>query len=196
MLIAFKSYPLYLYLLQIEFFPVMRLVLFFSLSICVLMTSCKGDKVSEVIVETQEQIDAKTISQKDIESIRYDEYGLSSDSQKAVNDWQKFQELNIQIDLLKNGDLAYFSGDPLIIKTFLQELRTEMPKQLRTNEISARITALDTKTQKLNSLLRLANIDKQEKLNAIREFLITTSNLNLQINKKFEFEKNNVLKPQ
>lgn len=160
------------------------------------MTSCKGDKVSEVIVETQEQIDAKTISQKDIESIRYDEYGLSSDSQKAVNDWQKFQELNIQIDLLKNGDLAYFSGDPLIIKTFLQELRTEMPKQLRTNEISARITALDTKTQKLNSLLRLANIDKQEKLNAIREFLITTSNLNLQINKKFEFEKNNVLKPQ
>jgi hypothetical protein len=160
------------------------------------MTSCKSDKVSEVIVETQEQIDAKTISQKDIESIRYDEYGLSSDSQKAVNDWQKFQELNIQINLLKNGDLAYFSGDPLIIKTFLQELRTEMPKQLRTNEISARITALDTKTQKLNSLLRLANIDKQEKLNAIREFLVTTSNLNLQINKKFEFEKNNVLKPQ
>lgn len=196
MLIAFKSYPLYLYLLQIEFFPVMRLVLFFSLSICVLMTSCKSDKVSEVILETQEQIDAKTISQKDIESIRYDEYGLSSDSQKAVNDWQKFQELNIQIDILKNGDLAYFSGDPLIIKTFLQELRTEMPKQLRTNEISARITALDTKTQKLNSLLRLANIDKQEKLNAIREFLVTTSNLNLQINKKFEFEKNNVLKPQ
>ena len=196
MLIAFESYTLYLYLLQIEFFPVMRLVLFFSLSICVLMTSCKSDKVSEVIVETQEQIDAKTISQKDIESIRYDEYGLSSDSQKAVNDWQKFQELNIQIDLLKNGDLAFFSGDPLIIKTFLQELRTEMPKQLRTNEISARITALDTKTQKLNSLLRLANIDKQEKLNAIREFLVTTSNLNLQINKKFEFEKNNVLKPE
>ncbi len=196
MLIAFESYPLYLYLLQIEFFPVMRLVLFFSLSICVLMTSCKSDKVSEVILETQEQIDAKTISQKDIESIRYDEFGLSSDSQKAVNDWQKFQELNIQIDLLKNGDLAYFSGDPLIIKTFLQELRTEIPKQLRTNEVSARITALDTKTQKLNSLLRLANIDKQEKLNAIREFFVTTSNLNLQINKKFEFEKNNVLKPQ
>nr|WP_321229557.1 hypothetical protein [uncultured Psychroserpens sp.] len=160
------------------------------------MTSCKSDKVSEVILETQEQIDAKTISQKDIESIRYDEFGLSSDSQKAVNDWQKFQELNIQIDLLKNGDLAYFSGDPLIIKTFLQELRTEIPKQLRTNEVSARITALDTKTQKLNSLLRLANIDKQEKLNAIREFFVTTSNLNLQINKKFEFEKNNVLKPQ
>ncbi|MFT5244867.1 MAG: hypothetical protein ACI8QQ_002813, partial [Psychroserpens sp.] len=59
-----------------------------------------------------------------------------------------------------------------------------------------RITALDTKTQKLNSLLRISNIEKDEKLEAIKEFLITTSNLNLQINKKFEFEKNNVLKPQ
>ncbi|MEM5563524.1 hypothetical protein WNY78_00340 [Psychroserpens sp. AS72] len=174
----------------------MRLVLLFCLSICVFVTSCKTDKVSEVIVETQEQIDAKTISKKDIESIRYDDFGLSRDSEKAVTDWQKYQELEIQIDLLKQGDLSYFSGDPLIVKTLLQELRSEMPQQLQTNEISARITALDTKVQKLNSLLTISNIDKTEKLQAIRELLVTISNLNLQINKKFEFEKNNVLKPQ
>jgi hypothetical protein len=174
----------------------MRIVLLFCVSICVLLTSCKSDKVSEVIIETQEEIDAKTISQKDIESIRYDDFGLSPDSQKAVNDWQKFQELNNQIDLLKEGDLTFFSGDPLIVKTLLQELRTEMPKTLQTNEISARITALDTKTQKLNSLLRISNISKAEKITTIKELLVTISNLNLQINKKFEFEKNNVLKPQ
>nr|WP_321243069.1 hypothetical protein [uncultured Psychroserpens sp.] len=174
----------------------MRTVLLAFLSFCFLIISCKEDKVSEVIVETQEQIDAKKISQKDIESIRYDDFGLSTDSQKAVADWQKFQELNTQIELLKKGDLVYFSGDPLIVKTLLQELRTQMPVNLKTNEISARITALDTKTQKLNSLLRIDNIDKEEKIKAIKEFLITTSNLNLQINKKFEFDKNNVLKPQ
>lgn len=174
----------------------MRFVLFYCLSFCVILTSCKSDKVSEVITETQEQIDEKTIYQADIESIRYDEFGLSKDSQKAVNDWQKFQVLETQIGLLKKGDLTYFSGDPLIVKTFLQELRTEMPNQLQTNEISARMTALDTKMKKLNSLLRISSIKKQEKLEAIREFLVTTSNLNLQINKKFEFEKNNVLKPQ
>ena len=174
----------------------MRTVLLAFLSICFLITSCKSDKVSEVVVETQEQKDAKIISQKDIESIRYDDFGLSSDSQKTVEDWQKYQELKIQIELLKKGDLIYFSGDPLIVKTLLQELRTQIPVKLKTKEISARLTALDTKTQKLNSLLRIDNIEKDEKIQAIKEFLITTSNLNLQINKKFEYDKNNVLKPQ
>lgn len=174
----------------------MRLGFLLYISICLLVTNCKSDKVSEVILETQEQIDAKTISPKDIEAIRYDDFGLSSDSEKAVTDWQKYQELENQIDLLKKGDLTYFSSDPLIIETLIKELRGEMPKALRTNEINARITALETKIQKLNSLLSMANIDKREKLEAVREFLITYSNVNLQINKKFEFEKNNVLKPQ
>lgn len=172
----------------------MRILLGVFLSFCIVITSCKSDKVSEVISETQEQIDAKTISLIDIESIRYDDFGLSMDSQNVVVDWQKFQNLKTQIYSLKNGDLSYFSGDPLLVKTLLQELRTEMPVQLQTNEISARITALDTKTQKLNSFLRIDNIQKAEKLEAIKEFLIAASNLNLQINKKFEFDKNNVTK--
>jgi hypothetical protein len=175
---------------------IMRILLIALSSFCFVITSCKRDKVSEVIIETQEQIDAKLISQKDIEAIRYDDYELSPDAQKAVIDWQKLNELKTQIDLLKKGDLTYFSGDALLIKTLIKELRTEMPQQLQTNEILARITALDTKTQKLNSFLGLLNNNKNEKIKVIKEFLITISNLNLQINKKFEFDKNNVLKPQ
>ena len=174
----------------------MRILLIVLSSFCFVITSCKRDKVSEVIIETKEQIDAKLISQKDIEAIRYDDYELSPDAQKAVIDWQKLNELKTQIDLLEEGDLTYFSGDALLIKTLIKELRTEMPQQLQTNEILARITALDTKTQKLNSFLGLLNTNKDEKIKVIKEFLITISNLNLQINKKFEFDKNNVLKPQ
>lgn len=174
----------------------MRILLIVLSSFCFVITSCKRDKVSEVIIETKEQIDAKLISQKDIEAIRYDDYELSPDAQKAVIDWQKLNELKTQIDLLEEGDLTYFSGDALLIKTLIKELRTEMPQQLQTNEILARITALDTKTQKLNSFLGLLNSNKDEKIKVIKEFLITISNLNLQINKKFEFDKNNVLKPQ
>jgi hypothetical protein len=161
-----------------------------------LLSSCEDSKVTEVIEETQEQIDAKTITQTDIEAIRYDDFGLRADSQKATTDWQKFQELKTQIEVLKKADLTYFSGDPLLIQTLLQEMRTEMPSDLNTNEISARITALDTKTQKLNSLLRLAHVSKADKIKVITEFLIAVSNLNLQINKKFEFDTNNILKPQ
>lgn len=161
-----------------------------------LLSSCEDSKVTEVIEETQEQIDAKTITQTDIEAIRYDDFGLRADSQKATTDWQKFQELTTQIEVLKKADLAYFSGDPLLIQTLLKEMRTEIPSDLDTNEISARITALDTKTQKLNSLLRLAHVSKADKIKAVKEFLIAVSNLNLQINKKFEFDTNNILKPQ
>ena len=174
----------------------MRIFLVAFLSFCFLVTSCKRKKVSEVTEVTQQQKEDNTITQKDIESLRYDDYGLSADSQKAVTDWQRFQDLNIQTEVLKNGDLSYFSGDPLLITTLMQEMKGQMPKQLRSNEILARITALDTKIQKLNSLLRIDNISKQEKLQAIKEYLITVSNLNLQMNKKFEFEKNNILKPE
>ncbi|WP_460220554.1 hypothetical protein [Psychroserpens sp. MEBiC05023] len=160
------------------------------------MTNCKGDKVSEVVKETQEQIDARTIYQSDIEALKYTEFELSSDGQNAVSDWQNFQELSTQIALLKKADLNFFIGDRLLLKTFLTELRQLMPEQLKTNEILARITALDTKTQRLHSLLTINNVSKEEKLQAIKEFLITVSHLNLQINKKFEFEKNNVLKPE
>jgi len=172
----------------------MRIITLFSFFL--LLTNCKGDKGSEVVKDTQEQTDAKTISQKDIEALRYTDFGLSTDSQKAVNDWQKFQELNTQIELLKKSDLAYFEGEQLLLKTFLFEFKTEMPQALQTNEILARITALETKALKLNSLLRLNTISKNDQLLAIKEFLITVSNLNLQINKKFEFEKNNVIKSE
>nr|WP_321232821.1 hypothetical protein [uncultured Psychroserpens sp.] len=174
----------------------MRFITFFCFCSCVLLTNCNEGNVSEVIKETQEQIDARTIYQKDIEALRYTEFGLSSDSQKAVTDWQKFQELNTQIELLKKGDLNFFNGDRVLLKTFLLEFRTEMPTQLKTNEILARITAFETKTQKLNSLLTISNISKKEQLQGIKELLVTISNLNLQINKKFEFDKNNILKPE
>ena len=39
-------------------------------------------------------------------------------------------------------------------------------------------------------MLKLDNIDKTEQLKAVKELLIAMSNLNLQINKKFELEAN------
>jgi hypothetical protein len=174
----------------------MRFLTLFCFSCSLLLTNCQDDKVSGVIKETQDQIDARTIYQRDIEALRYADYGLSTDSQKAVIDWQKFQELNIQIELLKKGDFNFFKQDFVLLKTFLLEFRAEMPQQLQTNEILARTIAFETKAQKLNSLLTISNISKDEQLQGIEELLITVSNLNLQMNKKFEFDKNNIIKPE
>ena len=45
-----------------------------------------------------------------------------------------------------------------IIVTFINDFKTEIPKALSTNEINSRISALETKMLKLNSLLSLDNI--------------------------------------
>jgi hypothetical protein len=65
-----------------------------------------------------------------------------------------------------------------------------MPDSIKTAPILSRITALETMILKLNSTLKLDNVDKTEQLRAVKELLIAMSNFNLQINKKFELEAN------
>jgi len=165
------------------------------LIIAIAVVGCQNNKAPKAMVETDEQIAARTISEKDIARIDFIEFGLSENSQEATADWQKYNELQEQIEFLKKGDLNFFKGETELIKTFTKELRSEMPKAIKTKEISARMTTLDTKIQKLNSLLRLNGSSKQQKLLAIEEVLIGFRNLKLQINKKFEFDKNNVVRP-
>jgi len=133
---------------------------------------------------------SKAITEKDIESFRFYDYGLSNDSKKGIENWQKYWELNEQIDYLKKVDFSFFDSEKAILKAFLNDLKTEMPEAIKTAPILSRITALETKLLKLNSTLKLDNADKTERLNDIKEFLIAMSNLNLQINKKFELEAN------
>ena len=168
--------------------------LFFSL-ICSGLISCKTDtQQQEIKTETVDK-QSKTITKKEIESLKYNDYGLSNDAKKAVNDWQKYQELATQIEYLKEADLSFLKSDISLISTFINDFSAEIPKAINTNEINSRITALQTKLLKLNSLLLLDNISKAEQLQGLKEVFIAFSNLNLQINKKLEFEKNNISKP-
>lgn len=171
----------------------MRKILIVLLSIFTLLISCEDNPADKNVSEDQEDVKARRIGQNDIEGLRYTEFELSNASENAVNDWQKFQELLKQTDFLKKADLSFFSGERLLLTTFFQELTVEMPVEIQTNEIMARMVVLETKAQKLNSLLRLENIAKEDQLYAIKEYLIALSNLKLQINKKFEYDKNSAL---
>jgi len=143
-------------------------------------------------VEVSEEI--KKITPKDIESFRFDDYALSDDSKKALENWQKYQELNEQIEYIKKADFSFFNGEKKVLKTFINDFKTEMPDSIKTAPILSRITALETMIFKLNSMLKLDNFDKNEQFSAVKELLIAMSNLNLQINKKFELEANLVEK--
>lgn len=173
----------------------MRLKTLFYITLSVFLFNCQDESLSEEKKETQAEIDARTIGPKDIEVLEYAEFSLSQDAQKAVTDWQKYKDLNVQVLLLKKADFSFFNDDRTNLLTFIKDLKAEMPKAIRTNPIEARFSALDTKLQKLNSTLLLYNSTKAEKLESVKEFLISVSNFNLQINKKMEFEKNNIGRP-
>lgn len=134
--------------------------------------------------------DENNITPKDIESFRFDDYTLSNDSKKALENWQKYQELKEQIEYINKVDFSFFNGEKKVLKAFINDFKTEMPESIKTAPIESRITALETKLLKLNSTLKLDNVDKTTQLSAIKELLIAMSNLNLQINKKFELEAN------
>lgn len=134
--------------------------------------------------------DLITITQNDIESFRFDDYALSNDSKIALENWQKYQELSEQIDYIHKADFSFFMGEKKVLKAFINDFKTEMPESIKTAPIESRIVVLETKLLKFNSILKLDNVDKATRLSTVKELLIAMSNLNLQINKKFELEAN------
>ncbi len=173
----------------------MRFKLLIYPFLCVVFISCKTDTQNKDIESTTKEEPSKTITKKEIENLKYSDYLLSSDASKAVFDWQKYQELNTQMEYLKDADFSFFKSDIALISAFINDFKGEIPSSINTNEINSRITALETKMLKLNSLLLLDNISKANQLEGLQEVFVAFSNLNLQINKKLEFESNNILKP-
>ena len=173
----------------------MRHYIFYIVLFLIICSGCNtSSQKSDETTEVSE--DLNNITAKDIESLRFTDYALSAESKKALENWQKFQELNEQISYLQKADFSFFRNEKKVLKAFINDFKTEMPEVVKTAPIDSRMTALETKLLKLNSILRLDNVDKTTRLKTVKEFLVAMSNLNLQINKKFELEANLVDKAQ
>lgn len=168
----------------------MRYYILFNVVLVLVNFGCNKTPSQKPDTITVVSDNIKNITPNDIESFRFDDYALSEDSKTAIENWQKYQELNEQIEYIKNADLSFFNGEKKVLKAFINDFKTEMPDSIKTAPILSRITALETMILKLNSTLKLDNVDKTEQLSAVKELLIAMANLNLQINKKFELEAN------
>jgi hypothetical protein len=162
-----------------------HIVLFLSF---ILVLGCKSKTEQPTDGLSDQEKDSEKITAKDIENLKYKDYVLSPEAREAVINWQRYQELTMQIDYLKRADFSFFGGKNEILTTFLKDLRTDMPQSVTTPAIKERLIALETKLLKLHSTLKLSNAKKSEILDNIKELLVATSNLHLQINKKFELE--------
>ncbi|MGJ8591285.1 MAG: hypothetical protein ACSHXF_01980 [Aquaticitalea sp.] len=153
-----------------------------------LIFGCKPDREQTTLVVSDQEKNAQNITAKDIENLKYTDYVLGPESREAVAGWQRYQELNMQIEFLKQAEFSFFNGKNELLKNFLKDLKNDMPQSVATPAIKERLIALETKLLKFHSTLKLSNAKKSEKLANIKEVLVATSNLHLQMNKKFEFD--------
>lgn len=163
--------------------------------LCVLIfMSCKSDpQPVENTSETQEK--AYTLKVEDIENLNYVDFVLSPDSSQAILDWQLYQDLQNNIELLKAGNLSFFRVEKGIMEEFISEMKMQQPPVVVTPAIRSRMTVLETNILRLQNLSNLDNIKKQDFLEAVRELLIADANLKLQMNKKFEKEAQQIQLP-
>ena len=153
------------------------------------MFGCKSEPEPAGIVEVKKPTeDPERITAKDIEKLRYTDYILSADAKAAMATWQKYNDLDAQVELLRKGNLSFFKTEKPLLKTYMEDLKREQPLAVKSSSIDARILVLETHLLKLQSYSTLSNIKKADILKTIKDFLISYANLNLQINKKLEFE--------
>ncbi len=159
--------------------------------------SC-GDNpnAQKVSVEDTNDSEEQRISAQAVERLDYTEYALSGEAEAAVNTWEKYQEFAIQINYLKKADLSFFTSEDKLLEDFFAQLKTTIPPDLKTKPIESRLVILETKALKLRDNITLENIKISFQLNSIKEVLVAFSNLNLQINKKLEFDEYNKIQPE
>ena len=96
---------------------------------------------------------------------------------------------------LKQGDISFFKENPELLDALLKDFKETLPEEINSPAILARIKELETKIYKLQSITIISNGNKNDLYPVIKELLISFSNFNLQINKKFEKEAQNIQKP-
>jgi hypothetical protein len=157
--------------------------------IFLMFLSCGNDTVSTESINAETTSQKTGITAKAIENFSYKDYVLSADGEKAVADWEKYQELAIQLGYLRKADLSFFNGDKQLLQKFIEEFIADLPQGFDTNPIVSRTAIIKTTLLRLNENLALDNIDNDLKLESIKEVMIAFSNLNYQINKKIVNDK-------
>jgi hypothetical protein len=147
------------------------------------------------IIEEIETIDSSQITSRDITKLKYTDFALSNLTKSKTSNWQKFNELTDKIEILKTGDLSFFSDDKAILVGFLNDLKNEIPESLKTTAILVRLSVIETTFLKLEGLASLSSAKKEDLLIIIKDVLVSYTNLVFQMNKKFEKESQNIEKP-
>jgi len=172
----------------------MKFKILIVFSILLFISACKKTTETEIDTETEET-STLGLSEKNIGKLKYIEYALDEKTEKTIEDWQEYYQLETVINNVKKADLTFFYDNDKNIKTLLKDLKKDIPDAVNSNATMARIMALETYLYKLKSLSNLDTTDKNDLLLSVKDFLISFSNLNFQMNQKIEADNINIEKP-
>ena len=159
-----------------------------------LLISC-GNKKKQQLDENTEKHNTSIIQVEDLNSLNYTDFVLDKQSRNKISDWIKYEELEEKINELKEADLSYFKSDKEVVETLIKEFEETIPEEIKTDAVNARVLVVQNMYYKLNSTVNLSTSTKEELKKDITDMLEAFSNLNFQINKKFERDSQNTIKP-
>lgn len=147
---------------------------------------------NQIIIENDSNL---IIVKSDVSNLDFVDFIIEDKAERQIESWEKYFELFTHVLNVKQADLSFFKNNNEILEIFIQDMKSTLPENINSKPIQVRITALETKMFKLESAVNLSNVHKEDLISAIKEFLVSFSNLNFQINKKFERETQNIQKP-
>ena len=169
-------------------------VYFLSVIIIVSFFACNKQQEQNVLpVNTIK--DSLLIKEKDIAKLIYTDYILDDRTEAIVTNWFEYSQLQNAFTKVKKGDFTFFKNNNKAISELLRNFKQTIPPEVNTPSILVRITSLETKIYKLESILKLSTSTKPEILELTKELFIAFSNLNLQMNKKLEADNIIIEKP-
>ena len=167
---------------------------FFGVFIGCLLISC-GNKKTQQFDENATKQSTLIIQKEDLNNLDYADFVLDRNSRAKLSGWIKYDELEEKINELKSADLSYFKGDREVVETLMKEFSETVPEVIKTDAVDARVLVVQNMYYKLNSTINLSTSTKEEIKKAIADLFVAYSNLNFQINKKFEKDSQNIIKP-
>lgn len=167
---------------------------FFAVFLVCLLISC-GNKKTQQLDENEKKPSAFIIQKEDLNNLNYAEFILDRNLRDKLSGWIKYDELEEKINELKVADLSYFKSDKEVVETLIKEFSETLPEKIKTDAIEARVLVVQNMYYKLNSAINLSTSTKEEIKKAITDLFEAFSNLNYQINKKFEKDSQNTIKP-
>ena len=162
--------------------------------IACLLIRCGKDNTQQTITNIENQ-DSFNLKKEDLNKLNYADFILDNKSKAKISGWIKYDELEEKINELKNADLSYFKSDKEVVETLIKEFAETIPDNIDTDAINARVLIVQNMYFKLNSAINLSTSTKAEIKKEITDMLRAFSNLNFQINKKFEKDSQNIIKP-